>query len=324
MKRYLYPLLILPLFFACAENPIACFESDKNSLTLGETIVFTDCSTNTDYSYIDFGDGSDSVSFDGTISYTYHKAGIYNVTLYSFDAYGYNTVDKDIVVNTPTKSDIQGKWQLTKEYDWKNDKPYLIPSPVTFDLLANNVYYKIKDYGTLYADTILSDENPDKILFNWAYSANDVQLNISLEDLYFVVKNNDKKRFDLTDDLLKIRANQGHSIEVDLDLPNIEPTEYLYHGTATRFLDVIQNEGLKSMERHDVHLSFSKEVAISVGERHGKPVVLKIKAREMFNAGFKFNCTKNNVWLTETVPSMFFEVLEIFNKEKQVLGSKIK
>ncbi|NCQ51802.1 RNA 2'-phosphotransferase [archaeon] len=163
--------------------------------------------------------------------------------------------------------------------------------------------------------------NVDSLLTNAKKYAN---LNISLEDLYFVVKNNDKKRFDLTDDLLKIRANQGHSIEVDLDLPNIEPTEYLYHGTATRFLDVIQNEGLKSMERHDVHLSFSKEVAISVGERHGKPVVLKIKAREMFNAGFKFNCTKNNVWLTETVPSMFFEVLEIFNKEKQVLGSKIK
>jgi putative RNA 2'-phosphotransferase len=132
---------------------------------------------------------------------------------------------------------------------------------------------------------------------------------ISKEDILYVVETNAKKRFDLTENKEKIRANQGHSVEVYLELPAIKPPEFLYHGTATRFLESIQEQGLKPMQRHDVHLSFDIKTAIAVGQRHGKPVVLRIKALEMFEAGFEFKCTKNNVWLTQSVPSKYFEIV---------------
>ena len=130
-----------------------------------------------------------------------------------------------------------------------------------------------------------------------------------LEDIFYVVETNGKKRFDLSVDKSRIRANQGHSVEIYLDLPAISPPEFLYHGTATRFLDSIKSEGLKPMGRHDVHLSFDAKTAVAVGQRHGKPVVLKIRAKEMYSKGYVFKCTINNVWLTQHVPTEFFEVL---------------
>jgi putative RNA 2'-phosphotransferase len=130
----------------------------------------------------------------------------------------------------------------------------------------------------------------------------------TVEDVFHVVETNAKKRFDISEDKTKIRANQGHSIEIYLDLPAVCPPEFLYHGTAKRFLPSIEKEGLKPMERHDVHLSFDVKTAKAVGERHGKPVVLKIKAIEMYNQGYVFKCTKNNVWLTQHVPPKFFEI----------------
>lgn len=125
---------------------------------------------------------------------------------------------------------------------------------------------------------------------------------LTLEDILYVVKNNKKQRFALSDDNKRIRANQGHSVEVELDLPFVEPPEVLYHGTATRFLETIMSEGLKSMSRHDVHLSFKESVAITVGKRHGEVVLLEVMAKEMYDAGYKFQCTQNNVWLTKEVP----------------------
>jgi putative RNA 2'-phosphotransferase len=129
------------------------------------------------------------------------------------------------------------------------------------------------------------------------------------DDILHVVETNMKKRFDVDQGKLKIRANQGHSVEVFLDLPSVKPPEFLYHGTATRFLPSISLQGLKAMERHDVHLSFDKNTAISVGQRHGKPVVLKIQSQKMFELGYEFKCTKNNVWLTKVVPFEFVEVI---------------
>lgn len=123
-----------------------------------------------------------------------------------------------------------------------------------------------------------------------------------------VVTNNKKQRFALSEDNKSIRANQGHTIEIDLDLPFVEPPEILYHGTATRFLDSINQEGLKAMSRHDVHLSFDRKTAHNVGSRHGKVVILIVKAKEMYEAGFKFQCSKNNVWLTSSVPLDYIEV----------------
>lgn len=120
----------------------------------------------------------------------------------------------------------------------------------------------------------------------------------SLEDLQRVVADNDKQRFAFSEDGKRIRANQGHSIEVDLALTVATPPPLLYHGTATRFLDSIMKEGLKAMDRHDVHLSELFDTAVAVGTRHGKPVVLEIDAERMHNDSIEFRKSANGVWLT--------------------------
>ncbi len=121
-----------------------------------------------------------------------------------------------------------------------------------------------------------------------------------------VVTTNDKKRFATSDDGLRIRAVQGHSTNsVDIHYSENMPPEFLYHGTATRFLESIRHEGLRPGSRQYVHLSQDELTALTVGQRHGKPVVLKIKALVMYNQGFKFFQAENGVWLTETVPVQF-------------------
>ena len=120
-----------------------------------------------------------------------------------------------------------------------------------------------------------------------------------------VVLGNDKKRFTLSGDGQKIRAAQGHSIDIDLKLTSVEPPEFLYHGTATRFLDSILGEGLKPQQRQHVHLSKDTETATQVGKRYGKPVILTIKTRLMYEHGFTFYIAENGVWLTEKVPVQF-------------------
>ena len=122
-----------------------------------------------------------------------------------------------------------------------------------------------------------------------------------------VVTNNSKKRFAFSEDGQRIRANQGHSIEVDLQLAPQTPPEILYHGTATRFLDAIRKEGLKKMDRHDVHLSAETKMTLQVGGRHGKPALLTIRAGEMHRAGFLFRLTPNGVWLVDHVPPQFID-----------------
>ena len=121
--------------------------------------------------------------------------------------------------------------------------------------------------------------------------------------LHKVVATSDKKRFAISEDGLSIRANQGHSIEVNLGLEPIEPPEFLYHGTATRFLKSIREQGLLPKNRQYVHLSTDKETATKVGQRHGKPVVLTIPALQMHQQGRQFFQAQNGVWLTDEVPS---------------------
>ena len=128
---------------------------------------------------------------------------------------------------------------------------------------------------------------------------------LTLEQLKEVVANSDKKRFLISEDKTKIKANQGHSINVDLQLKEQIPPETLYHGTAQRFLESIRREGLKSGERHHVHLSADSDTAHAVGQRYGKPVVLNIKALMMHQQGFKFFLSDNGVWLTDKVPIEF-------------------
>lgn len=121
-----------------------------------------------------------------------------------------------------------------------------------------------------------------------------------------VVKTSDKKRFTISDDGLKIRAAQGHSTEqVDINYIEQTPPEFLYHGTATRFIESIKQQGLIAGNRHYVHLSADEQTANAVGKRHGKPIVLKVSSSIMYQQGFKFYLADNGVWLTKTVPINF-------------------
>ncbi|GAA6143717.1 RNA 2'-phosphotransferase [Hydrogenophaga sp. 5NK40-0174] len=127
----------------------------------------------------------------------------------------------------------------------------------------------------------------------------------SRDDVLEVVAASDKKRFSLSADGLRIRAAQGHSVNVELALQPEKPPQVLFHGTATRFLDSIQEQGLLPRERQQVHLSESRDTAVRVGQRHGSPVVLEVDAGAMWNEGFKFFRADNGVWLTDTVPAGF-------------------
>ncbi|MET9011750.1 RNA 2'-phosphotransferase [Streptomyces olivaceoviridis] len=125
----------------------------------------------------------------------------------------------------------------------------------------------------------------------------------SRAELDHVVAANDKRRFAIEDG--RIRASQGHSIEVDLGLPPATPPPYLYHGTVARHLDAIRAEGLRPMNRHAVHLSADRETATRVGARRGRPVVLSVDSGAMHRDGHVFHISANGVWLTATVPARY-------------------
>jgi putative RNA 2'-phosphotransferase len=122
-----------------------------------------------------------------------------------------------------------------------------------------------------------------------------------------VVATNDKQRFALSDDGLRIRASQGHSIDVELGLEPRLPPASLFHGTADRFLGSIRRHGLIRGRRHHVHLSADRDTALRVGSRHGQPVILIVDAAGMHAAGHAFFLSANGVWLTESVPPAFLE-----------------
>lgn len=134
-----------------------------------------------------------------------------------------------------------------------------------------------------------------------------VVLNISKEELIKIVETNNKKRFKFNTSGFKIKANQGHSVKVDLKLEPAKPPEFLYHGTATRFMPSIESGGLNRMKRHHVHLSDNLFTAKTVGKRHGKLIVLAISAESMYNDGAVFYKTENGVWLTDKVPRKYIE-----------------
>jgi len=132
--------------------------------------------------------------------------------------------------------------------------------------------------------------------------------NLTPELLETVVRVNDKKRFAFSDDGLKIRASQGHSINIDLELKPLKPPLYLYHGTATRFKDAILSSGLKPGTRQHVHLSTDAQTAILVGQRHGRPIVLIVKAGKMWEDGYSFFRSANDVWLADHVPAQYLNL----------------
>ena len=128
------------------------------------------------------------------------------------------------------------------------------------------------------------------------------------EQLLEVVSTNDKKRFSISADGQRIRAAQGHSVTVDLDLPPQAPPAVLYHGTATQFIESICATGLTAQNRQQVHLSADEKTAHRVGQRHGTPIVLTVDAARMYANGFAFFLADNGVWLTERVPPEFLTI----------------
>ena len=131
---------------------------------------------------------------------------------------------------------------------------------------------------------------------------------LTLDLLRQIVAENDKQRFSFSEDGLRIRASQGHSIPVDLGLEAVLPPDRLYHGTARRFLDSILLHGLIAKGRQYVHLSADEATAIKVGRRHGEPIVLVVDAARMEHDGLKFYRSANGVWLTDRVPAKYLEI----------------
>ena len=133
---------------------------------------------------------------------------------------------------------------------------------------------------------------------------------VTLEELREVVATNEKQRFAFDESGKKIRANQGHSIEVDLQLPAQIPPAVLYHGSAEQFVLGIKIEGLQKMSRQHVHLSLDVETARRVGARHGKPVIFRVDTAALTKAGYLFYCAANGVWLTDEIPPEFLQLCE--------------
>ena len=128
-----------------------------------------------------------------------------------------------------------------------------------------------------------------------------------------ITDTNEKKRYEFNLDKSKIRARQGHSIPVDVELKESVPPDVLYHGTASRFVDSILKNGILSGSRLYVHLSTDKETAIKVGSRHGTPEVLKVDAKAMYVDGYQFFISNNDVWLTKEVPTKYLLPLSLKN-----------
>lgn len=138
---------------------------------------------------------------------------------------------------------------------------------------------------------------------------------IDRQTLDRIVRENNKQRYTYNQDGTKIRANQGHSIKVDVELSETVPPQKLYHGTAKATLDAIREKGIMKMTRNHVHLSSDIETAFTVGKRHGNPVVLVIDTAKMYADGIKFYISENKVWLCDYVA--FDYVMDIIYKENK-------
>lgn len=132
---------------------------------------------------------------------------------------------------------------------------------------------------------------------------------IDMQTLEEIVAEDEKQRYSFNSDKTKIRANQGHSVNVDVELKKAVPPETLFHGTGEKFVSSIKSEGLKPKSRLYVHLSKDRETAVKVGSRHGKPVVFEVNSGEMSRNGFEFFLSENGVWLTKIVPAEYLREL---------------
>jgi putative RNA 2'-phosphotransferase len=135
------------------------------------------------------------------------------------------------------------------------------------------------------------------------------RVQITREQLNLIVSRCEKQRFSFDDSGTRIRANQGHSVEIDLQLEPATPPAVLYHGTGRKSLPSILEQGLQRMARHHVHLSVTMATARTVGARHGSPVVLVVDAARLAADGHVFYCSENGVWLVDEVPPAYLRVL---------------
>lgn len=122
-----------------------------------------------------------------------------------------------------------------------------------------------------------------------------------------IVSSDNKQRYSFNEDRTLIRANQGHSIEVDVELKKLNPPEFLWHGSAEKYVESIEKNGLIPKSRLYVHLSNDHNTATEVGKRHGKPVMYKVLSGQMAKDGYEFYCSKNGVWLTKAVPVKYLK-----------------
>ena len=129
----------------------------------------------------------------------------------------------------------------------------------------------------------------------------------NMEMLEEIVLTDDKQRYSFNEDKTKIRANQGHSVNVDVGFEEVEPPEFLYHGTAKKYVDSIKETGIMKKSRLYVYLSGDYNTAVMVGKRHGEPVILCVKSGKMYADGYKFFKSKNGTWLTDFVPVEYLE-----------------
>jgi len=135
------------------------------------------------------------------------------------------------------------------------------------------------------------------------------KLRLSFEELKYVVANNDKQRFSFNDDLTLIKANQGHTANVELEFQPVIPPDMLYHGTAQHFLKAIQQKGLLKGQRHHVHLSKDIQTASKVGQRHGQLIILMIDSKKMQYDGHQFYLSDNHIYLVDKVPTNYLTVV---------------
>ena len=162
--------------------------------------------------------------------------------------------------------------------------------------------------------TLLLRHNPEKeslVMDKYGWVSRNkliIALNISNDDLDEIVNYDEKSRFEFSKNKAKIRACQGHSVDILLGITPSKPPKHLYHGTSeTNRMDII-TEGISKMKRNHVHLSEDIDTAISVGSRHGSPSVLTVSSEEMYDDGIKFYFTTNEVWLTEHVPPRYIKL----------------
>lgn len=144
-------------------------------------------------------------------------------------------------------------------------------------------------------------------LINGIVASDKKYVGLNLDIIEEIVRTDSKQRYSFNEDKTLIRANQGHSISVDVELDKVEPPEYLYHGTGKKYIKSINKQGLIPKSRLYVHLSKDKETAVNVGKRHGEVVLYLIKSREMHQDKYEFYISENGVWLTKEVPIKYME-----------------